>query len=136
MCFNPTDRSKIITKSWITVQGKKEANALFEMKNTLFQKNYNIPLVADIHFAPIALRVAESDRRAQFEQLEYAEDDYQQEREHIEQVSLAHSLWIQKHQYPNSSIFYRWDEMRRNKEEITVAWGARDELRCIRCMML
>ncbi|XP_027343597.1 4-hydroxy-3-methylbut-2-en-1-yl diphosphate synthase (ferredoxin), chloroplastic isoform X2 [Abrus precatorius] len=83
----------------ITVQGKKEADACFEIKNSLVQKNYNIPLVADIHFAPsVALRVAEcfdkirvnpgnfADRRAQFEKLEYTEDDYQKELEHIEQV--------------------------------------------------
>nr|AJA32313.1 chloroplast 1-hydroxy-2-methyl-2-(E)-butenyl-4-diphosphate synthase [Narcissus tazetta] len=83
----------------ITVQGKKEADACFEIKNTLVQKNYNIPLVADIHFAPpVALRVAEcfdkirvnpgnfADRRAQFETLEYTDDDYQKELEHIEQV--------------------------------------------------
>lgn len=83
----------------ITVQGKREADACFEIKNTLVQKNYNIPLVADIHFAPsVAMRVAEcfekirvnpgnfADRRAQFEKLEYTEEDYQQELEHIEQV--------------------------------------------------
>ncbi|CAM8958564.1 unnamed protein product [Rhodiola kirilowii] len=83
----------------ITVQGKKEADACFEIKNSLVQKNYNIPLVADIHFAPsVALRVAEcfdkirvnpgnfADRRAQFEKLEFADDDYQKELEHIEQV--------------------------------------------------
>ncbi|XP_042477001.1 4-hydroxy-3-methylbut-2-en-1-yl diphosphate synthase (ferredoxin), chloroplastic-like [Macadamia integrifolia] len=83
----------------ITVQGRKEADACFEIKNTLVQKNYNIPLVADIHFAPaVALRVAEcfdkirvnpgnfADRRAQFEKLEYTEDDYQKELEHIEKV--------------------------------------------------
>nr|AUZ98425.1 4-hydroxy-3-methylbut-2-en-1-yl diphosphate synthase [Trachyspermum ammi] len=83
----------------ITVQGKKEADACFEIKNSLVQKNYNIPLVADIHFAPpVAMRVAEcfdkirvnpgnfADRRAQFETLEYTEDDYQKELEHIEQV--------------------------------------------------
>ncbi|KAF7084799.1 hypothetical protein CFC21_088330 [Triticum aestivum] len=83
----------------ITVQGKKEADACFEIKNTLVQKNYNIPLVADIHFAPtVALRVAEcfdkirvnpgnfADRRAQFEKLEYTEDDYEKELEHIEKV--------------------------------------------------
>ncbi|KAF5751539.1 4-hydroxy-3-methylbut-2-en-1-yl diphosphate synthase [Tripterygium wilfordii] len=83
----------------ITVQGKREADACFEIKNSLVQKNYNIPLVADIHFAPsIALRVAEcfdkirvnpgnfADRRAQFEKLEYTEDDYQNELENIEQV--------------------------------------------------
>ncbi|KAI9077063.1 hypothetical protein K1719_040885 [Acacia pycnantha] len=83
----------------ITVQGKKEADACFEIKNSLVQKNYNIPLVADIHFAPsVALRVAEcfdkirvnpgnfADRRAQFEKLEYTEEDYDKELEHIEQV--------------------------------------------------
>ncbi|WOG87586.1 hypothetical protein DCAR_0206816 [Daucus carota subsp. sativus] len=83
----------------ITVQGKKEADACFEIKNSLVQKNYNIPLVADIHFAPpVAMRVAEcfdkirvnpgnfADRRAQFEILEYTDDDYQKELEHIEQV--------------------------------------------------
>ncbi|GAB4825428.1 hypothetical protein Ancab_008301 [Ancistrocladus abbreviatus] len=83
----------------ITVQGKKEADACFEIKNSLVQKNCNIPLVADIHFAPsVALRVAEcfekirvnpgnfADRRAQFEKLEYTEEDYQKELEHIEQV--------------------------------------------------
>ncbi|KAJ8543927.1 hypothetical protein K7X08_025545 [Anisodus acutangulus] len=83
----------------ITVQGKKEADACFEIKNSLVQKNYNIPLVADIHFAPsVALRVVEcfekirvnpgnfADRRAQFEQLEYTEDDYQKELKHIEEV--------------------------------------------------
>jgi (E)-4-hydroxy-3-methylbut-2-enyl-diphosphate synthase len=83
----------------ITVQGRKEADACFDIKNTLVQKNYNIPLVADIHFAPtVALRVAEcfdkirvnpgnfADRRAQFEQLEYTDDDYQKELEHIEKV--------------------------------------------------
>ncbi|KAJ3675429.1 hypothetical protein LUZ60_004471 [Juncus effusus] len=83
----------------ITVQGRKEADACFEIKNSLVQKNYNIPLVADIHFAPaVALRVAEcfdkirvnpgnfADRRAQFEKLEYTDDDYQKELEHIEKV--------------------------------------------------
>nr|AXT18170.1 4-hydroxy-3-methylbut-2-enyl diphosphate synthase [Ziziphora clinopodioides] len=83
----------------ITVQGRKEADACFEIKNTLIQKNYTIPLVADIHFAPpVAMRVAEcfdkirvnpgnfADRRAQFEQLEYTDDDYQKELEHIEKV--------------------------------------------------
>ncbi|XP_042396087.1 4-hydroxy-3-methylbut-2-en-1-yl diphosphate synthase (ferredoxin), chloroplastic-like isoform X1 [Zingiber officinale] len=83
----------------ITVQGKKEADACFEIKDKLVQKNYNIPIVADIHFAPaVALRVAEcfdkirvnpgnfADRRAQFEQLEYTDEEYQKELEHIEQV--------------------------------------------------
>uniref|UniRef100_A0A1J3K1H8 4-hydroxy-3-methylbut-2-en-1-yl diphosphate synthase (ferredoxin), chloroplastic n=1 Tax=Noccaea caerulescens TaxID=107243 RepID=A0A1J3K1H8_NOCCA len=83
----------------ITVQGKKEADACFEIKDKLVQLNYNIPLVADIHFAPaVALRVAEcfdkirvnpgnfADRRAQFETIEYTEDEYQNELQHIEKV--------------------------------------------------
>uniref|UniRef100_A0A7I4BKD6 4-hydroxy-3-methylbut-2-en-1-yl diphosphate synthase (ferredoxin), chloroplastic n=1 Tax=Physcomitrium patens TaxID=3218 RepID=A0A7I4BKD6_PHYPA len=83
----------------ITVQGKKEADACYEIKNTLVQKGYNIPLVADIHFAPsIAMKVADcfdkirinpgnfADRRAQFEILEYTEADYQEELRHIEEV--------------------------------------------------
>ncbi|KAL4190210.1 hypothetical protein AMTRI_Chr07g23550 [Amborella trichopoda] len=83
----------------ITVQGKKEADACFEIKNTLVQKNYNIPLVADIHFSPpVAMRVAEcfdkirvnpgnfADRRAQFVELEYTDEGYQKELEHIEAV--------------------------------------------------
>jgi (E)-4-hydroxy-3-methylbut-2-enyl-diphosphate synthase len=92
----------------------------------LYICSYNIPLVADIHFAPsVALRVSEcfdkirvnpgnfgkpqgpssifllvmnaailnslrwfiaADRRAQFEKLEYTDDDYQKELEHIEKV--------------------------------------------------
>ncbi|GLJ52813.1 hypothetical protein SUGI_1125110 [Cryptomeria japonica] len=83
----------------ITVQGKREADSCYDIKNTLVQKGYDIPLIADIHFAPsIALRVAEcfdkirvnpgnfADRRAQFEKLEYTEEDYQKELEHIEKV--------------------------------------------------
>eukprot|EP00252_Welwitschia_mirabilis_P006051 TRINITY_DN1674_c0_g1_i1.p1 TRINITY_DN1674_c0_g1~~TRINITY_DN1674_c0_g1_i1.p1 ORF type:complete len:796 (-),score=165.92 TRINITY_DN1674_c0_g1_i1:523-2733(-) len=83
----------------ITVQGKKEADACYEIKNKLVQRGYNIPLVADIHFAPsVALRVAEcfekvrinpgnfADRRAQFEKFEYTDETYEKELEHIEEV--------------------------------------------------
>lgn len=35
-----------------------------------------------------------ADRRAQFEQLEYTDDDYQQELEHIEKVKLLINLPI------------------------------------------
>ncbi|CAN1346455.1 4-hydroxy-3-methylbut-2-en-1-yl diphosphate synthase (ferredoxin), chloroplastic [Linum perenne] len=55
----------------ITVQGKREADACFDIKNTLVQKK---------------VLLISADRRAQFEQLEYTEDDYQKELEHIEQV--------------------------------------------------
>ncbi|KAH9288308.1 hypothetical protein KI387_032425 [Taxus chinensis] len=83
----------------ITVQGKREADSCYDIKNTLVQKGYDIPLVADIHFAPsVAMRVAEcfdkirvnpgnfADRRAQFEKIEYTEEDYQKELEHIEKI--------------------------------------------------
>ncbi|KAG6779919.1 hypothetical protein POTOM_016321 [Populus tomentosa] len=75
----------------ITVQGKREADACFEIKNSLVQKNYNIPLVADIHFAPsVALREAECFDKIHVmnatDRLEYTEDDYEKELEHIEKV--------------------------------------------------
>eukprot|EP00897_Mesotaenium_endlicherianum_P010912 jgi/Mesen1/984/ME000012S00531 len=83
----------------ITVQGKREADACFDIKNNLVKAGYNIPLVADIHFAPtIAMRVADcfdkirinpgnfADRRAQFEIVDYTEKEYQEELEHIEKV--------------------------------------------------
>ncbi|KAJ7526617.1 hypothetical protein O6H91_16G014800 [Diphasiastrum complanatum] len=85
----------------ITVQGKKEADSCYNIKDTLVKKGYSIPLVADIHFAPaVAMKVAEyfdkirinpgnfADRRAQFEKLEYNEDEYQKEIEHIEKVFI------------------------------------------------
>ncbi|CAI5512367.1 unnamed protein product [Closterium sp. Naga37s-1] len=83
----------------ITVQGRKEADACEQIKNKLVQANYNIPLVADIHFAPtIALRVADcfdkirinpgnyADTRAVFKTVEYTDESYQQELEHIDEV--------------------------------------------------
>ncbi len=38
----------------VTVQGKKEAYACEEIKNTLLSKGYTIPIAADIHFFPPA----------------------------------------------------------------------------------
>ncbi|CAI5996923.1 unnamed protein product [Closterium sp. NIES-65] len=64
-------------------------------------RSYNIPLVADIHFAPtIALRVADcfdkirinpgnyADTRAVFKTVEYTDESYQQELEHIDESRL------------------------------------------------
>src|SRR5579872_4276474 len=42
----------------VTVQGKKEAEALEGIKNFLVQKGVGIPLVADIHFYPPAAMLA------------------------------------------------------------------------------
>lgn len=45
----------------ITVQGKKEAEACMRIREQLFKDNYDVPLVADIHFQPgVALMVADA----------------------------------------------------------------------------
>eukprot|EP01018_Ginkgo_biloba_P004703 Gb_23239 [translate_table: standard] len=54
----------------IMVQGKKEANTCYDIKNTLLQKGHHIPLVTDIHFPPIAIRVAEYDCQNKLEHIE------------------------------------------------------------------
>ncbi|MEW5297822.1 MAG: hypothetical protein WDW36_001004 [Sanguina aurantia] len=44
----------------ITVQGKKEAEACYRIREQLFKDKYDTPLVADIHFQPaVAMMVAE-----------------------------------------------------------------------------
>eukprot|EP00894_Picocystis_sp_ML_P000606 jgi/Pico_ML_1/51123/g2207.t2 len=84
----------------ITVQGKKEADACMEIREKLFKYGYDVPLVADIHFAPsIALRVADAfekirvnpgnfaDGAKKFETINYEDESaYQAELEHIEEV--------------------------------------------------
>jgi (E)-4-hydroxy-3-methylbut-2-enyl-diphosphate synthase len=45
----------------LTVQGKIEADACMKIRESLWSKGCDIPLVADIHFTPgIALRVADA----------------------------------------------------------------------------
>lgn len=45
----------------LTVQGKKEAEACFKVKDRLLQKGCDVPLVADIHFQPaVAMMVADA----------------------------------------------------------------------------
>lgn len=45
----------------ITVQGKREANACFKIREGLDKRGYSIPLAADMHFQPkVALMVAEA----------------------------------------------------------------------------
>jgi (E)-4-hydroxy-3-methylbut-2-enyl-diphosphate synthase len=82
----------------VTVQGMKEAEACEQIKNLLLQKNYQTPLVADIHFfPPAALQVAEFvdkvrinpgnfvDKRASFKILTYDDASYALELEKIEE---------------------------------------------------
>lgn len=82
----------------VTVQGIKEADACEQIKNSLLQKGYSIPLVADIHFyPPAAMRVIDFvdkvrinpgnfvDKRATFKILEYDDASYADELLRIEE---------------------------------------------------
>lgn len=82
----------------VTVQGMKEAEACEKIKNTLLQKGYTVPLVADIHFyPPAAMCVADFvdkirinpgnfvDKRASFKQAEYDAASYARELARIEE---------------------------------------------------
>ena len=45
----------------LTVQGRFEADACMKIREALWEKGCDVPLVADIHFAPaVALRVADA----------------------------------------------------------------------------
>ena len=45
----------------LTVQGRFEADACMKIRESLWEKGCDTPLVADIHFSPaVALRVAEA----------------------------------------------------------------------------
>jgi len=82
----------------VTVQGKKEAEALEGIKNALLKANVMIPLVADIHFYPPAAMLAAEfadkvrvnpgnfvDKRASFKVIEYDDAAYAAELERIEE---------------------------------------------------
>mmetsp|Transcript_14411 Transcript_14411/g.54356 ORF Transcript_14411/g.54356 Transcript_14411/m.54356 type:complete len:368 (-) Transcript_14411:2393-3496(-) len=86
----------------LTVQGRKEAEAAMKIRESLFQKGYDVPLVADIHFQPkVALMVADAfekirvnpgnfaDGTKSFEEMVYENmDDFQAERPHIEELFI------------------------------------------------
>lgn len=75
----------------ITAPSKKEAENLKNIKDKLRALNFDVPLVADIHFTPnaaeIAARIVEKVRvnpgnyadKKKFEEIEYTEDSYQAE---------------------------------------------------------
>ncbi|MBS0629381.1 MAG: (E)-4-hydroxy-3-methylbut-2-enyl-diphosphate synthase [Verrucomicrobia bacterium] len=82
----------------VTVQGMKEADACEGIKNSLIQRGYTIPLVADIHFyPPAAMRVVDFvdkvrinpgnfvDKRASFKTIQYDDASYALEIEKIEE---------------------------------------------------
>lgn len=84
----------------LTVQGKREAEACMKIRDTLFQKGYDTPLVADIHFQPkVAMMVAEcfekirvnpgnfADGTKSFAETVYeTEEEFRAERGHIEEL--------------------------------------------------
>jgi (E)-4-hydroxy-3-methylbut-2-enyl-diphosphate synthase len=83
----------------VTVQGKKEAEALEGIQNFLLKEGVSIPLVADIHFyPPAALLSAEFadkirinpgnfvDKRASFKVLEYDDETYAAELRKIDET--------------------------------------------------
>lgn len=81
----------------ITAPSKKEAENLKAIKDSLREKGYKTPLVADIHFTPnaaeIAAKIVEKVRvnpgnyadKKKFENIEYTDDTYQKELERIEE---------------------------------------------------
>ena len=75
----------------ITAPGKREAQNLQNIKDALAKKGYNVPLVADIHFTPVAAEIAArivakvrvnpgnyADKK-KFEEIEYTDNSYQEE---------------------------------------------------------
>ncbi|CAK0779583.1 hypothetical protein CVIRNUC_004810 [Coccomyxa viridis] len=84
----------------ITVQGKREAAACMDIREALFKDNYDVPLVADIHFQPtVAMMVAEAfekirinpgnfaDGRKSFEVINYDDPaQFRAEQEHIRET--------------------------------------------------
>lgn len=83
----------------MSVQGKKEAKACEAIKNTLIQKGYSIPIVADIHFYPPAAMLVVDfvdkvrvnpgnfvDRRATFKTAKYDDASYQAEQLRIDEI--------------------------------------------------
>ena len=79
----------------ITAPSKREAENLLNIKNELWRRGYNTPIIADIHFTPnaaeIAARIVEKVRinpgnyidRKKFEIIEYSDAEYQEEIDRI-----------------------------------------------------
>jgi (E)-4-hydroxy-3-methylbut-2-enyl-diphosphate synthase len=75
----------------ITAPGKKEARNLEKIKNVLFKRGYDVPIIADIHFNPraaeVAAKIVEKVRinpgnyvdQRKFQKIRYTEQEYQEE---------------------------------------------------------
>jgi len=81
----------------ITAQGPKEAENLAKIKKELSEKGYTVPLIADIHFNPLAAEIAAGivekvrinpgnyiDKKKN-EKIEYSDIEYQEELERIKE---------------------------------------------------
>ena len=81
----------------LTAPSKKDAENLFNIKNELTERGYDIPLVAGIHFTPnaaeIAANIVEKVRvnpgnyadKKRFEEIDYTDEAYAKELERIEE---------------------------------------------------
>lgn len=85
----------------ITAQGIREANNLAVIKRELAQAGFSTPLIADIHFNPVAAETAArfvekvrinpgnyADKRASFEKFELTDKEYEEELERIHERLL------------------------------------------------
>ncbi len=79
----------------ITTPSRKEAENLRNIKDLLFKKGYNVPLIADVHYTPVAAEIAAcivekvrvnpgnyADKK-KFQKIEYTDVDYNKELERI-----------------------------------------------------
>ena len=82
----------------VTVKGLPDAENLKNLKNELVKRGYNTPLIGDIHFNPKLAEIAAKsiskvrinpgnfyDKRAQFKNKLYSDDEYKQELIKIEE---------------------------------------------------
>jgi (E)-4-hydroxy-3-methylbut-2-enyl-diphosphate synthase len=85
----------------LTAQGIKESENLVNIKRELSKAGFETPLIADIHFNPVAAEVAAAivekvrinpgnyvDKRASFEKVELAEKEYNKEIDRIHSMLL------------------------------------------------
>ena len=60
----------------LTVQGRFEADACMKIRESLWEKGCDVPLVADIHFAPaVAMRVADAFEKVGGWAVDHNDDD-------------------------------------------------------------
>ena len=103
----------------LTAPSIKEAKNLINIKNSLIQKGYNTPLVADIHFTPNAAieaaKIVEKVRinpgnfsdKKKFQISQYSKHQYQEELKRIEAkfVPLLDIAVLKRNPLPSSMFF-------------------------------